>query len=448
VKEKAFYFGRKGNVYIPVRQYRRGKYVYFLVEDYTCGRRKQISFANGDEAKKRADDIAEALAAGEKSLLELAPEKRHIVNALELLAPTGLRIDYAAQILVQALNILQPGEIVTACKSYDENRPKNLIAKTVNEFTAEFLARQKSRISERRYKTNSSYIAALTEKLGCRQLHEIRPTELSDFVNGKAWSKKTRNDILGLYACLWSDAIVRKHATTNPASPSMIKREKVGGTEIGISQVDEVKRLLNVVEDALKPSLALWFFSGCRIAEIARLTVTEVRAGLKSGCIYLEGRKTKTGVPRAVTLCENLNAWLMRYLPSHGPVLPERWSTLQGLSELGRYIGRHTGISWKKNGPRHSFATYSLALHKDAPGLVRAMGNSLIQLERHYWARAASVTEADAKDYFSIVPAESSQIIAMPSQNKADKCAENDAPMCQQSIAQPTSVTNPNKVRL
>ncbi len=205
----------------------------------------------------------------------------------------------------------------------------------------------------------------------------------------------------------------RGYAVENPASSEFIERETIKGTEIGIFTPSETKQLLYAVEDSLKPAMALWCFSGVRIAEIARLSCDQVRQGLKSGSIYLGAGTTKTKDARSVEICGNLRQWLERYLPMTGPVMPEQWQTISGLSELSRHVARRTRIAWKKNAPRHTFATMSLALFKDAPALVKQMGTSLAKLERHYWARAASVTVEDAKEYFAIMPADAANVVPL-----------------------------------
>jgi hypothetical protein len=45
---------------------------------------------------------------------------------------------------------------------------------------------------------------------------------------------------------------------------------------------------------------------------------------------------------------------------------------------------RAAEMKWKGNGWRHSFASYRLALKKDAPALALEMGNSPTMIFRHY----------------------------------------------------------------
>jgi len=52
---------------------------------------------------------------------------------------------------------------------------------------------------------------------------------------------------------------------------------------------------------------------------------------------------------------------------------------------------------------------------KDPGGVVKAMGNSLKDLERNYWSKADSVTDAVAADWFNIVPETPGNVIQMSS---------------------------------
>ena len=59
------------------------------------------------------------------------------------------------------------------------------------------------------------------------------------------------------------------------------------------------------------------------------------------------------------------------------------------------------GITWKANALRHSFISYRVAQIKDVAEVAFEGGNSPTIIYRHY---RALVTEADAKEWFGIVP--------------------------------------------
>ena len=132
------------------------------------------------------------------------------------------------------------------------------------------------------------------------------------------------------------------------------------------------------------------------------MTFPELHAALHSSSIYLPADKSKVGQDRSVPVEPNLRKWLERYAKPSGYVLPERWRN--NLGGLTGYVAEKAKIAWVPNGPRHSFASYSLA-RGDAPALVSAaMGNSLAMLQKHYWARSRGLTKQIATDWFSITP--------------------------------------------
>jgi hypothetical protein len=59
-------------------------------------------------------------------------------------------------------------------------------------------------------------------------------------------------------------------------------------------------------------------------------------------------------------------------------------------------------VVWRANGLRHSFIAYRLAQTKDVAEVALEAGNSPTMIFRHYRELA---TEAEAKEWFSIVPA-------------------------------------------
>jgi hypothetical protein len=61
-----------------------------------------------------------------------------------------------------------------------------------------------------------------------------------------------------------------------------------------------------------------------------------------------------------------------------------------------------TGVSWKSNGMRHSFASYHLATHEDAARTSLALGhNSPALVFRHY---RELVSRKDAQEFWNLLP--------------------------------------------
>jgi hypothetical protein len=292
------------------------------VTDYSSDKKRKLwTFADLETAKRKAKDIAEAKAAGQQSLLALAPQQLEIYAALEAVAPTGTRIDKAAMIFADAVKLVSADEILIACVAWRDNGDgKQFVPKLVKTAVMEFTIRKEGRISERRLRTNDSYLGAFKKSFGERNLHEVSTLEIAEWSSAKNWSRRTRNDALGTISLFYTDCIQRHYAINNPAQA--IKREKLRGANIGIFMPDQARKLLNSVDDCLRAFLALWMFSGARKEEASRITWEQVEAGLQSGSIHMRADQSKTGEARSLPVTDNLRAWLMAYRKPTGTVLP------------------------------------------------------------------------------------------------------------------------------
>lgn len=388
------------------------------IRDYSTNRLVRHHRATLQLAKAKAKEVCECLATGKREVLEWDEHQRFSIRqALRILEPTKTTIDRACAIFAEAAKIIPPEEIVVACRAWHDKRPnRRLVPKRVGEAVPAFLNRRSEQVSQRRYRTDRSYLGMFQKQFTNRWMHEVSTLEVKDWANSKGWSPKTKNDAIGLVRLLYSDAIERGYAVENPAK---IKREPLGDTDVGIFTPGQVQRILSAVEDRLKPFFAVLFFSGLRKEEASRLDVAQVREGLRSGSIYLNSSIAKTNRNRAIALPDNLKAWLTRYLPVDGPLLPECWQIMERLDELGSYAERKSGVEWVYNGPRHSFGTYHLRLFGDPAETVKQMGNSLVQLDGHYSSRAESVTREAAQEYFAIMPSLSAGVVPLPAVHAA-----------------------------
>jgi len=363
-----------------------------------------------------AKQLADGSQAGKYSLLTLASKESEIQAAIKLAEPLGLTLSRMAGIVVDAAKFVGIDDIVAACRSCRDLRPGKIVPRKVGDVVPEFLERRKSKISVRRHKADSSLLGSFRDKFGERLLHEITTPEIKDWSDAKGWASNTRNAALSLLRMFFSEVIGRGHCADNPVT---IKRERAARSDVPIFCPGDVRKILAALDDDLKAFFAILFFSGLRKEEASRLSVAQVRQGLKSGSIYMTASSTKTGRSRGISVCPNLRTWLERYLPTDGNLLPERWCSLRRLDVLQVYAQQRSGVKWVRNGARHSFGTYHLKLHGDAAETVKQMGNSLPQLDRHYSSRSDSVTREAAAEYFSIVPTESATILPMKSATPA-----------------------------
>jgi len=393
-----------------MRSQRKKNSVYksYSVPDYSSRKRKLWTFADLSEAKEKATEIAEATQYGKSEILNWEEGLRaEIRKSLDAVKPTGLSILPACQLFSQAVQMLggKSDELLAACQHYVLHRPgKPFTPKLAKDAAREFLATKKLKISARRLRALSSCVNRFAEEFKVKALHEIDQTELKDYVDLHVWAPKTHNDFLGAVSLLYKEAEFRNWVPAGYNPAKNIERRKVIIPSALVFEPHEAKTILNRIDAELVPMLALWFFGGIRKEEISRMNWQQVNSGLKTGWIFIEAKQTKTGVDRSVPVSENLKQWLLKHQKSDGYITPDHWRPMAKLDELPNYVARKTGVVWKGNAPRHSFGTYYLKICKDPGEVVKAMGNSLHEFEKHYWCKAKSITEETAKAWFDIRP--------------------------------------------
>jgi len=411
------------SVFITKRTVTKGgkQYLEYSMPDYSSGQRVRHVRAKLEDAKRKAHEICEANLTGQTGLLILAPYERAIQAALEALTPTSTRLDKACFIFADACKLVEPHEIIEACRFWREHRPGGtFVPKIVDAAVDEYLARLRGEIRARRHRTETSYLTAFQTKFGERQLSEIEAIEIKDWAKEKGWSKVTFNDVLAAISRFFKDAKARNYAAVNPAEAQRIDRFKIRGSTVEILMPGVARKIMNSIEDELKPFLALWLWSGARKEEASKLSWDQIGAGLESGSIFLRAEQAKTGFHRSLPISGNLRAWLMAYRKPSGPVLPARWISpdpnrqMDLLAYLQRHMARKAKIKWVKNGPRHSFGTFHLKVHGDPASTINAMGTSLEKLNRYYASRLDTVTQEAAKAWFDIFPSGTAEVIPMP----------------------------------
>lgn len=419
---------KRGNVVVkitPQVQRKGGKaYARYVVMDYSGGTRKQRSFADLRAAKAKAGEIADALAAGEQQVMvPLEGLRLEIRRTLDLLAPIGLDLLPATTLLVQATNILGGHtDLLAACQHYKLNRPDRPITPlAVEEAVKRFLEKQTKRISCKRKRTLKSYFGHFVRKFGKLSLDQLDAAALTDFMGEQRWSAKTANDILNTISLLYKEAQLRCWVPEGFNPAARVERRKEVRGPVHVFEPWEARQILDrlaLESPELVPAIALWLFSGIRRSEIARVSWPQLNRALRTGYVELEARQTKTGQERTVPVCSNLRDWLVQYRKDSGSVMPPHWleptkSAENRLAELPRFIARITGVVWRDNAPRHSFASYHFKLHGDHGETIKAMGTSLRQFERHYWNKTRVISTENAADWFNIRPEQDGTLIPL-----------------------------------
>ncbi len=147
------------------------------------------------------------------------------------------------------------------------------------------------------------------------------------------------------------------------------------------------------------PYLALTFFAGLRPDEAMRTDWRQIDLELAEIEIKPETSKTRRG--RIVHMETNLVKWLLAYRKPEGRVFPY---TDHERRSCRAAIVKATGLKWKSDAARHSFATYHLAKHNSIDQTVQELGHTSPQmLFQNYFGLAKNRTD-QAEKYFQIEP--------------------------------------------
>jgi integrase len=189
-------------------------------------------------------------------------------------------------------------------------------------------------------------------------------------------------------------AIDREYVRENPVIGT--ETFKLVQHEIGILTPEQLTKLLSVADPRVLPALAINAFAGIRVAEVARLEWKDI--DLDGGYITVRAVHAKSAQRRIVKIQPCLDAWLRPFVKSSGKVITS-WKTFDMLK---RKSHRAAGLNWQQNAPRHSFASYHLAMFKNAAELALEMGHRHTGLIFAHYREV--VRPGEAAKYFAITP--------------------------------------------
>lgn len=185
--------------------------------------------------------------------------------------------------------------------------------------------------------------------------------------------------------------------------PEMLERRAVKIT-VETYAPSELRNLLKATPEEWLPLIVLGAFCGLRPQEIC----PDTRPGSLKPPLLWENfiwARGKLDVPAAcakdrrrrfVPLCDAALAFLKPLKKARGPVVPRL-----DMHRLTGAWAKAAGVRWRKDGLRHSYASYRLALIHDMGQLALEMGNSPAMIFRHYLDLKH---DDEAAEWFSIRP--------------------------------------------
>ena len=405
-----------GNVVVKIyrRQRVKGETTYwaFDVADYSEGKRKFITFADGQEARDKASDIAKKLANRQGLVLNMTnKDQASYARSLELIEPTGLPLELAAALVAEAHQKLGGRSLMEAVNYFVKRHPTALPRRTVQEVYEELL--------EVKEKDGSSpvYLKDLTFRLGrfCEsfkvQLAGIGESQINEWLRELKGGARNRNNFRGAVRVLFRFAESAGYVPKDQIDFEKVAKANGVVGEVEIFTAEEIVKLLNaarvnpaelkpgynlryVTGPGLVPLLVLGGFAGLRTAEIERQLWSDVM--LDRGFIRVTGAKGNTAQKRLVPIGKNLAKWLAPYWREEG-LCCEYGRTSDAIARLAE----RAGVKWKHNGLRHSYGSYRLALVQDPAKVAYEMGNSPRMIVRHY---RELVLPVEAETWFGIEP--------------------------------------------
>jgi integrase/recombinase XerD len=262
-------------------------------------------------------------------------------------------------------------------------------------------------ISEAHLKCMTKNAIKLVAAFGPQYVCDLSSDLLSQWLTALPLSAVSRNCVRLNLSGFFTYAKRRNWITENPiAQVDSFKVHRIKAKLPGILSVEEAAALLTHAEPEILPHFAIGLFAGLRIAELGRLDWSEI--DFETRLIDIKAEKAKTAQPRWIPMEDNLLEWLAPYRKTHGPVDPPaakeyfimRARRRAGIKDWGRE---------KSNALRHSFCSYHLALHEDAPLTAARAGHmDTKMIFRNYNNR---VKKAAAERYFGIRPAPEAQNI-------------------------------------
>ena len=399
MKAKSFpqeveYRGTKAMIYSQkLNEKARFEVRYFDVD----GSKQRTTFPKLAMAEKFAEAAVRELVTTRGDFLTLRGSDAHgYAKAVALLAPIGLTIEQAAHITGQCRQLLgNNGSIEEAVRYYVENRPKKSPEITVQEVVNELLElkRREASIGALHERDLRNRLGKFAKHFKCA-IRLVTPDEIRNYLLNQPVTDRTRHNLRTTIAGLFNYAKAEGYLPADHKGvPRPAKRRRVK-LAVAVFSPDEMGKLLSAASGQQLAALALQGFAGIRAEEVKRLGWEHINFAEKH--IVIPDAVAKCEERRLIPLTENLAAWLKPIAMKSGPVCEFR-----NLWIVYERMAKRAGVEWKRNGLRHSFISYRVALIKNVAQTAFEAGNSSTMIQRHY---LKVVTESTAHAWFNLQP--------------------------------------------
>jgi integrase len=374
------------------RSVNRGKEMFQLAF-YTAGRRVQKNFSDKAEAKRVAKQILGGLTIDSEAVEAMAtPELESMLAARKVLAP-NYALHVAVEEHAQAVAKLGKASLREAVEFFLRHNRSDMPRLPLLEISEQFGAsRQQSGLSPHYVFLCRKFTRKLAEAFPGLCLSDLTTAALDKWMGGLKLGATTKNDMRRVLGTCGNWAEKQGHLVKG-SNPFMgMIRYKEEKAAVSIFTPDQIASLLTKADATLRPFIALGAFAGLRTAELQRLDWSEI--DLDRGFITVAASKAKTRRRRLGPISDNLKLWLTPPRQDSGPIC---------VHVCAQHAARTKceGFVWAKNGLRHSFISYRLAILHDTARVALEAGNSPQVIFSHY---RELVTPEAAKTWFEVCP--------------------------------------------
>ncbi len=372
------------------------------------GRRRKV-FGDFDDAKREAGaKLAGILSGRADSTLGLA-DAEFLTKARQEADRIGKPLFAILEEYADAQKILAGRTgILSAAKYWDTHvgKVKPILVDTAyGEFLA---AKEKDGCSPSYLKDLRKRGRAFREAFVCH-VHELDRTAIREWLEKASASAVDWNKRHGTVSAFLNWCSEKGYVAAEAAAEAVrLRRKDAAPSDIEIYTPVEMRLILNgneetgpIREDIL-PFVVLGAFCGIRPdGEFQRLQWQDVNLAEK--IVTVGAAQAKVAARRIVPLADNVVQWLAPYANHSGAVAP--------FGKMQQAFRRHVekvGLRFKRNGLRHSFGSYRLAVVQSAAQVALEMGNSPKMVFAHY---RQLVTEAQAKEFWSVAPVREGNVV-------------------------------------
>jgi integrase len=375
----------------------------FTVGHYLDGRRQRKAFSTEVDAMKEAEMVARRIAKVDRKVMEVTDADWRIYSiTAEALAPTGAAIDIACREYAEARKILGSTPLLEAVRFYTQNRPGELIARSVAEAVEELIeAKKNAGVAKRGIDDYKSRLRRFSAAFKC-PIRSVSTEDIQQFLNGLGVAPRTKRNFKANIVTLFDFARSRQYLPRDRKTEAEhLDTIEARATEIGIFTPTAFTILLKAADAELLPYLAIRGFAGIRDSEINRMEWKHVNwsEGLievpASAAKKTRGKQSHAR-RRLVPIQPNLAQWLAPYRNSTGKIC-----SFYNSERAARRLAAEKQIPWVHNGMRHAFGSYRVATLRNYPQVAYEMGNSVEIIKSSY---DQVVTPKEAEAWFAIVP--------------------------------------------